>query len=111
MSRRMLVGALALSLAAVMGFPATPASAARTKVKIVDNAFKPAKAVIPQGTAVKWVNNGETSHTVTSNTGKFDSGTLQPGDTYTRKFKQTGVFKYHCEIHPEMKGRVLPGDV
>ena len=110
MGRRMLAGALALSMAAVMG-GATPASAARTRVRIVDFAFKAKKVVIPQGTVVKWVNKGDAPHTVTSTTGKFDSGTLNPGDTFQRKFKQTGVFKYRCEIHPEMKGRVLPGDV
>ena len=110
MSRRLLAGALALSLTAVMG-GATPASAARTKVKIVDFAFEPKKKAIPQGTKVKWVNKGSAPHTVTSNTGKFDSGTLNPGDTYTKRFKRTGVFKYHCEIHPEMRGKIIPSDV
>ncbi len=110
MRRRLLVGALALSLAAVMG-GATPASAARLRVKIVDFAFEPARKAIPQGTRVKWTNTGDEPHTVTSTTGKFDSGTLQPGETYTKRFRQTGVFKYFCEIHPEMKGRIIPSDV
>jgi plastocyanin len=108
--RRLLVGALALSLAVVAG-GAAPASAARTRVKIVDFAFQPKRVVIPQGSSVTWVNNGDAPHTVTSANGKFDSGELSPGDTYTKRFKQTGVFKYFCEIHPEMRGRVLPGDV
>lgn len=110
MAKRMLAGALALSLAAVMG-GATPASAARTRVKIVDFAFQPKRAAIPQGTKVTWTNKGDAPHTVTSNTGKFDSGTLNPGDTFTRRFKQTGVFKYHCEIHPDMRGKIIPTDV
>ncbi len=108
--RKILAGALALSLAAVMG-GATPASAARTRVKIVDFAFNPARKAIPQGTRVTWINNGDAPHTVTSTTGKFDSGTLNPGETYTKRFRQTGVFKYFCEIHPEMRGKILPSDV
>ena len=110
MGRRMLVGALALSLAAVLG-GAAPAGAARTRVKIVDFSFQPRRVEIPQGTRVTWVNKGDSSHTVTSTTGKFDSGELAPGETFTRRFKQTGVFRYFCEIHPDMKGKVLPTDV
>ena len=110
MQRRILIGALAFALAAVLG-GATPAGAARTRVKIVDFAFQPKRVEIPQGTRVTWVNKGSAPHTVTSTTGKFDSGEIAPGETYTRRFKQTGVFKYFCEIHPDMRGRVLPADV
>ena len=110
MQKRILIGALAFALAAVLG-GATPATAARTRVKIVDFAFQPKRVEIPQGTIVKWVNRGSETHTVTSTTGKFDSGELAPGETYRRKFKQTGVFRYFCEIHPDMKGKVLPTDV
>lgn len=108
--RRILAGTLALSLAAVLG-GASPASAAATKVKIVDFAFRPKRVEIPQGTAVKWTNRGAQTHTVTSNKGLFDSGSLAPGESFKFRFKNTGVFRYHCEIHPEMKGRVLPSDV
>jgi plastocyanin len=108
--RRILAGALALSLAAVLG-GASPVSAARTRVKIVDFAFRPKRVEIPQGTTVKWTNRGNQSHTVTSNKGLFDSGSLSSGESFRFRFKDTGVFRYHCEIHPEMKGRVLPVDV
>ena len=110
MNRRMLSGALALSLAATLA-GAQPASAARTRVRIVDNAFEPKRKAIPQGSRVTWTNRGDTAHTVTSNTGKFDSGTLDPGESFTKRFNRTGVFKYHCEIHPEMTGKILPTDV
>ena len=111
MRKRILIGALAFSLAAVLG-GAAPASAARTRVKIVDYAFQPKRVEIPQGTVVKWVNTGDEAHTVTSTTGKWGSGELQPGDTYTKRFRQTGVFKYFCELHPdEMRGKVFPVDV
>jgi plastocyanin len=113
--RRILAGALALSLAAVLG-GASPVSAARTRVKIVDFAFRPKRVEIPQGTAVKWTNRGNQTHTVTSKQvtsgGRlFDSGELSPGESFRFRFTSTGVFRYRCKIHPEMKGRVLSGDV
>ncbi|MGH2711874.1 MAG: cupredoxin domain-containing protein [Actinomycetota bacterium] len=112
MSRRILVAGLALSLTTVLG-AATPASSGEftTKAKIVDFSFQPKRIEIGQGTSVKWVNKGSENHTVTSNKGLFDSGNLAPGDTFRKKFKQTGVFKFHCEVHPDMRGRVISGDV
>ena len=112
MSRSILVGALALSLMAVAG-GASPASSGEytTKAKIVDFSFQPKRIEIGQGTAVKWVNKGAESHTVTANDGSWDSGNMSPGDTFRKRFKQTGVFKFHCEIHPEMRGKVLSVDV
>ena len=109
MTRKILIGALAVSMAAVLG--GGPASAARNRVRIVDDAYQPKRIEIAQGTRVTWVNRGNDTHTVTSTTGKFDSGELQPGETFTKRFRQTGVFKYFCENHPEMRGKVLPVDV
>lgn len=117
MNRRILMGALALSLAAVLGGGALVSAAQTsggqftTKAKIVDYAFKPKRIEIGQGTRVKWKNIGDETHTVTSNTGLFDSGDIAPGETFAKKFKQTGVFKFHCEIHDEMRGKVISGDV
>lgn len=112
MSRRILTGALAMSLAAVLG-GASPATGGEftTRAKIVDRAFQPKRIEIGQGTRVKWVNKGDEVHTVTSNTGLFDSGSLAPGDSFAKRFKDTGVFRFHCEEHPEMRGKVLSIDV
>ena len=38
--------------------------------------------------------------------GKFSSGTLKKGDSYSFKFNKTGTYKYICAIHPFMKGSV-----
>ncbi len=111
MSKRMVSGALALTLAAVLG-GAQPAAAFTTRARIVDFAFKPKRLEIPQGSRVLWLNKGDETHTVTARNGDFDSGELAPGEKFSYKFLDTGVFRYYCEIHPdEMKGRVLPGDV
>ncbi len=56
---------------------------------------------IPVGTTVTWVNNDTVAHTVTADNGSFDSGTLQPGQSYSRIFGPgtTGLIPYHCAIH------------
>lgn len=115
MTRRLLSGALALALTPVLGgvAPASTGKAAafRTKVRIVDFRFKRQTVEIPQGTKVTWTNRSDQAHTSSSRKGLWDSGQLAPGASFTRKFRKTGVFRYQCNIHPEMRGKVIVGDV
>jgi plastocyanin len=86
--------------------PSAPTSVKR--VKIVDFAFKPATMTIAKGTRVRWTNAGNTTHTSTSIRGVWDSGSLAPGDTFSRVFRRAGTFKYHCTIHPTlMHGKIV----
>jgi plastocyanin len=86
-----------------------PLAAKTLKVKIVDFAFKPKTVRIEVGERVKWTNTGDRTHTSTSNTDVWDSKNLGSGESFTRKFKKAGTFKYHCEIHEDMKGKVVVG--
>jgi hypothetical protein len=68
--------------------------------------------VIPPGTTVTWINNDSVPHTVTADDASFDSGTLQPGQSYSRTFLgiATGsTVNYHCAIHgaASMSGALL----
>ena len=86
--------------------PSAPTSVKR--VKIVNFAFKPATITIAKGTRVRWTNAANTAHTTTSNRGIWDSGSLAPGDTFSRVFRKTGTFKYRCTIHPTlMHGKIV----
>jgi plastocyanin len=51
------------------------------------------------------VNKGTLTHTTTANNGSWDE-TLSPGETFTRKFRSTGTFAFHCSIHPSMTGTI-----
>jgi plastocyanin len=116
--KRLLLLAALLSLVAMLIFVSVagahkqPTNAAQAqkqatkKVSIQDFRFSPAKIAVKKGTKVTWVNRGNAAHTVTANNGAFDSGTLQPGESFSRTFRKAGKFNYHCEIHPEMKGSV-----
>jgi len=83
---------------------ATPTST--KKVTIVDFAFSPKRITISKGTRVRWANTGAVGHSSTSTSGKWDSGTIAAGDSFSRVFKKAGTFLYHCKIHATMKGRI-----
>jgi plastocyanin len=80
---------------------AAPGGAA---VSIVDFAFEPATLDVPAGTTVVWTNEGRAPHTVT---GDFaDSGTLEPGQTFSHTFAESGEQSYACAIYPQMTGTI-----
>lgn len=76
-------------------------------IDINNFAFNPATVTVAVGTTVNWVNNDSASHTVTSDTGIFESGSLAKGGTYSFTFANAGTYKYHCSVHSSMKGTVI----
>jgi hypothetical protein len=44
---------------------------------------------------------------VTADDGSFDSGTLNPGASFSQTFSTAGTFTYHCAIHPRMTGTIV----
>jgi len=58
------------------------------------------------GATVTWENDDSLAHTSTSDTGVWNSGTLQPGRNFSFTFNTAGTFPYHCSIHPNMTGSV-----
>jgi plastocyanin len=73
-----------------------------------DNFFAPSSITIQAGGTVTWSNDGQVTHTVTANNGSFNSGDLNPGQSFSHKFTQPGTFPYYCEPHQFvcMKGTV-----
>ncbi len=105
-----LVMALLVTLGSCVGTSVVlPSQGGTVTVSIVDNAFTPKTITVPVGTTVRWTNNGNLPHTVTStsNPKAFDSGTLNPGDSFEFTFKTAGQFPYRCSIHPSMTGTVI----
>lgn len=77
--------------------PATPGS-----VSIFDNGYAPATLTVSEGTTVTWTNTGAAPHTATDRSGRFDSGFMMTGDTFSQTFTAAGTYEYFCTIHPEM---------
>jgi len=83
-----------------------PGGAGTVDIKIAGFAFDPASVTVKVGTTVRWTNQDSATHSVTSDTGVWDSGSIAQGGTYTRVFDTIGTFAYHCGVHPSMKGTI-----
>jgi plastocyanin len=69
--------------------------------------YSPEVIEVSVGTTVTWTNDDVIIHTVTDLGGKFDSGFIQPDETWKYTFDSAGTYYYYCSIHPWMKGSVL----
>jgi len=87
--------------------PAPPTTAAA--VAAADDRFEPPTLNVQPGTTVRWTNNGKHPHTVTDRGGKFDSGDIAPGGSYTVTFSTPGTYKYYCKQHKGMEGTIVVG--
>ncbi len=74
-------------------------------------AFNPGTVMIHVGQTVTWRNDDTTPHTTTSGScpggactpaAGWDSGTLNPGQTFSHQFTAAGTFPYFCRIHGAM---------
>jgi plastocyanin len=68
--------------------------------------YAPQTVDIAAGGTVTWTWAGGVLHSVTSDTGLFDSGIKSTG-TFTVTFPTAGTFPYHCAVH----GLVMSGTV
>ena len=75
-------------------------------IDIQGYAFSPSSITINVGDTIVWTNYDSASHTVTSNDGTFDSGSISNGDTFSFTFTSAGTFNYYCAPHPNMTGSV-----
>jgi plastocyanin len=74
-------------------------AAGSASVSAGDYFFAPPSITIQVGGTVTWSNDGQTAHTVTANSGSFDSGNLDPGQSFDHTFTQPGSFDYYCQYH------------
>lgn len=71
--------------------------------------YAPPRITIKKGTEVKWINKHWRPRSVTSRTGRFDSGVISPGSVWAHKFESEGEYVYECYwcfCNP-MSGRVV----
>lgn len=112
MKRIVVLLALTTALLASQAAPAAqsgPAQANGAKTVDIDHfKFHPQTLEIAKGTRVVFSNSSATAHTATDK-GIFDSGRIKPGKSFAVRFEQKGTFRYHCEIHPFMHGKIVVG--
>ena len=97
------------ALAATPSADVTAAEAAGTLLHagMRNMAFAPARIEITAGTTVQWTNHDPLAHTVTSADGTFNSGFIQPGQSWAHTFTTPGTWDFNCTPHPFMKGVVI----
>lgn len=89
------------------GEPGGPTAPGANEVFIQGNAFTPSSITVAANTTITWTNKDSAPHTVTSNSGAFDSGTINSGATFSHTFSAAGTYAYHCTIHPSMTASVV----
>ncbi len=100
-----LISVLALLLAATLF--STPARAQEHVVEIRDFTFSPSNLTVNVGDTVTWTNAGPSPHSATASDGSFDSGNLNPGQSYTFTFHTPGTYPYVCQYHAGMHGTII----
>ncbi len=100
------------------------APVAQGTVGMTDMGFVPPAITVNVGTKVVWKNSSPVIHNVVDDANKalsrvdvslpsgarpFDSGLLQPGQSFSRVFNEPGIYHYVCTLHEGsgMKGVVI----
>ena len=97
--------------------PMHPSQAATTTVSLTDNAYIPPSVTIQVNDTVTWKVPASvvgSCHSVSSDDGLFDSGTLAAGllclgggaQSWSHTFTRAGTFRYHCKVVSGMAGVV-----
>jgi plastocyanin len=98
--------ALTGAVVAASVLAAAPAAPAQVRVDVLFHTFAPSSLDLLPGETVEWANISERRHTVTADDESFDSGDIEAGDRFALSFPETGLYEYHCRLHPGMEGEV-----
>lgn len=89
-----------------------PMSVSRPGCETTNLCYIPPEITVNTGKTITWINNDRAFHTVTSGyydkfDGVFDSGHIDPGQTFSYTFDKSGDFHYFCSLHPWMEGTII----
>ncbi len=86
----------------------TGAVATGAKIEIKSMKHSPSVLTVKPGAVVTVTNGDLAGHTVTSDTGLFDTGIVSNGKSVTFTAPMTpGSYPYHCTPHPSMTGTLV----
>lgn len=96
--------AVLLVLTVALPVAATPDVIKKTRVE--DFRYRPRTQTLDlsNGDQAGFKNFGPSVHTVTSDTGVFDSGNMAVNALFLWTPTAAGTYNYHCTIHPSMTG-------
>lgn len=67
----------------------------------------PATLVVKAGDTVVWKNEDVVPHTATDKGKSFDSGSIEPGGSWSYVANRKGTYFYYCAYHPNTKGKIV----
>ena len=79
--------------------PTMPSAPATAGVSVMDEFYSPKDVTVAVGGTVTWTWRAQELHTVTSDTGVFDSSPPKSSGTFSFTFTSAGTFPYHCLVH------------
>jgi plastocyanin len=105
------IALFALALCSLLAAPAlaagpTAQTSATKTVSISGFTYRPATLTVAKGTTVRWANGDRVAHTATRARG-FNTKRIGAGKAASVRFNARGTFRYHCKIHPNMKGKIV----
>jgi plastocyanin/uncharacterized membrane protein len=69
--------------------------------------FNPPSLTVRPGDTVEWRNEDMFAHTATADDNSFNSGLIQPGQSWKTTVTNTGEISYHCTPHPNMRAKLV----
>ena len=109
--RRLAVALAAVAVAGVAALwlaDAEPSPEPRRHTVTIDaTSYSPRTVTANVGDTITWVNEDLFPHTVTARDGRFDSGDIAVGASWTYTVEADGALAYYCTYHPTMQGTLL----
>jgi plastocyanin len=107
MNIRRSISIILLSLAMMLMVACSSQPAPKTHNVVIDGfKFQPTLLMVNVGDTVVFNNQDMVPHNAVAE-GKFDSGKLEQGKSWTYTAKDKGTFNYICTYHPNMKGQLI----
>ena len=75
-------------------------------IAAVDFEYLVDQVTVASGDVLTFENRGPSHHTLTADDGRFDSGVVEAGQTFTVTLDGPREIAVHCEIHPAMRAVV-----
>ena len=102
-----LIAAALPAMTAAQDVPAAPLSIIEpSPTDIMGWGYDNPNLSIAAGQTVIWTNTGAQVHNIIADDNSFDSGSIDPGATFSRSFTDAGTYTYHCAPHPWMKATI-----
>lgn len=80
-----------------------------TTISMLDSCFSGTAHFAPSGSTIEVSNDGQMPHTFTAVDGSFDSGEMQPGETFELTVDEPGMYRVFCSLHGTADGQGMAG--